>query len=363
MKGDGQSRVAYELACYGLSRGDDVTLLADHVSVELIDRGAQWTPIRPLCKRPQLIKGWHFAKLVDRHMKQHSNRYDVTHGFGYVMTHPHTISNAQFVHASWAASPVHAAKVQRNLYGVYQWLYSRLNTIWEKKAYASARMVVASSRRVRGQLLGIGVPGERIRVIHNGVDLKEFAPGFVNRGNLGLPEDVQLALFVGDIRTPRKNLDTVLKALLELPELHLAVVGDILRSPFPAMAARNGLGQRVHFLGFRNDVASIMKGCDLFVFPSRYEACSLVILEALASGLPVVTAETAGGAEILEKGTGVVLQNPDDLEELVRALRMAFENIERLKCMGKAARSLAEMYDWQTMASAHFEAYALAASL
>ena len=177
----------------------------------------------------------------------------------------------------------------------YQLLYSRCNTRWERQSYAAARKIVAPSQKIVDELVSIGVPREKVELIYNGVDLQEFQPGKVSRASLALPEGVPLALFVGDIRTPQKIWTQSSKALAQLPAVHLAVVGETKRSPFPRMARELGIADRVHFAGYRKDVPNFMQACDLFVFPSRYEAGTLVLIEALASGLPVVTARTAGG--------------------------------------------------------------------
>ena len=130
---------------------------------------------------------------------------------------------------------------RRDFYGFYQWLFTAFNARWEKQAFQKAQVVVAVSEKVAHELVKIGVPRSRIRVIINGVDLDEFTPGESNRQKLGLPENVTLALFAGDIRTPRKNLDTVLHALVKVPDLHLVVVGHTQNSPFPQLAASLGL--------------------------------------------------------------------------------------------------------------------------
>ena len=67
------------------------------------------------------------------------------------------------------------------------------------------------------------------------------------------------------------------------------------------------------FLGFRQDVDRLYRAADIFAFPSRSESFSLVLLEAIASGLPVVTASTAGAAEILTQDCGMVFDDPDDV--------------------------------------------------
>ena len=93
-----------------------------------------------------------------------------------------------------------------------------------------------------------------------------------------------------------------------------------------------------------------MKAADFFVFPSRYEACTLVLLEAMASGLPVITAVTAGGAELVTSESGIVLSDPNDVQGLAQGMaRLAIDD-ERRQLMGQAARAVAEQHSWKSMA-------------
>jgi glycosyltransferase involved in cell wall biosynthesis len=233
-----------------------------------------------------------------------------------------------------------------------------LNARWENRAFRQAKVVVAVSHRVKQELLDIGVPPESIRVILCGVDLQEFSPGSGDRSKWGLPEQVPLALFVGDIRLNRKNLDTVLHALVQVPELHLAVVGTIEGSPYPQLAAQLGLSKRVHFLGSpQNVISELMRTVDLFVFPSRYEPYGLVVIEAMASGLPVITATTTGASEIVTPESGVVLSDTEDTETLAQALSRFQSDHELRKRMGKAARSIAEQYSWASMARSYVDLF------
>lgn len=355
IRGDGQSRVSYEIARHALKQGVPVTLLADAAAPELQSAGANWIPVQPQMRRPHLFKVRQFAALADKAIDRLKG--DTIQAFGYVLTRPHHVNNSQFVHGAWGRSPVHTARIRHDLYGAYQRLYTSLNTRWEQQAYRQARVVVPSSRRIEQQLCEINVTPSKMKVILNGVDLQEFYPGRADRTALGLPLNIPLALFAGDIRTPRKNLDTVLKAVAGVPGVHLAVVGAVSRSPYPAMAARLGLTDRVHFLDFRRDIPDIMRASDLFVFPSRYEACSLVILEALASGLPVITAETAGGAEIVTPDCGIVLTDPNDRAALVNGLQRIVHNSELRSAMGQAARQVAEKHSWTEMADAYLRVY------
>jgi glycosyltransferase involved in cell wall biosynthesis len=226
----------------------------------------------------------------------------------------------------------------------------------EPRAYARSATVVAVSEQVRRELLGIGVREQSLRVIPNGVDLDEFRPGLASRSALGLPEG-PLLLFVGEIRTPRKNLETLLRALALIPAVQLAVVGDPAGSPCPQLAAELGVATRVRFLGYRRDVAELMRAVDAFAFPSRYEACSLVLLEAAASGLPILVGRHTGGAELLTPECAALLADPEDVEATAQALREMVSDRARLQAMGAAARRAAERHSWRTMAQEYLALY------
>ena len=357
-KGDGQGRVNYEVVKEAIRCGHHLTLLASEIAPELQDHKlVNWISI-PVQKFPtELMRNIIFAIKSAAWVKKYRSEIDLVKVNGAITMTSADVNAVHFVHSSWLRSPVHISRTRRDIYGLYQWLYTALNAYWEKQAFQTAKVIVAVSEKVAQELVNIGVPRSRIQVIVNGVDLQEFAPGVANRQKLGLPPDVNLALFAGDIRTSRKNLDTVLSALVKVPDLHLAVVGDTEGSPFPHLAASLGLNQRVHFLGYRRDIADIMRAVDLFVFPSRYEACTLVLLEALASGLPVITATATGGAELVTPECGVVLPNSDDINALATALLSLVSDRTLMQQMGQAARSVAEQHSWKIMAQTYVQLF------
>jgi glycosyltransferase involved in cell wall biosynthesis len=215
------------------------------------------------------------------------------------------------------------------------------------------------SQKVATEIAAIGLtPRNRLDVIYNGVDTQGFAAAQGDRTRFKLPEDKFLLLFVGDLRTPRKNLGTVLKALKHLPEhVHMAVAGYLPGSPYPEEAKALGIADRVHFLGLVKEMPVLMHSVDAYVFPSRYEAMSLSLLEAMAAGLPVVTAHTAGGAEIITPECGIVLDDPDDPQALAQAVgRLASNDAQRL-AMGRAANELATGFGWARMAQQYIALY------
>ena len=100
-----------------------------------------------------------------------------------------------------------------------------------------------------------------------------------------------------------------------------------------------------------------MHSVDAFVFPSRYEAMSLSLLEAMAAGLPVVTARTAGGAEIITPECGIVLDDPDDPKALPSAVARLADNDDARRAMGVAANQLATGFGWARMAAQYIALY------
>ena len=349
--GDGQGRVNYEVAWEAIRRGHHVTLLASSVDLALQQHSqVDWISI-PVKGYPlQLVREIAFSTQSAWWLNKHHKEFDRLKLNGAITSARGDVNAVHFVHSAWLRSLVNRSEQHPSLRSIYNWFYTTLNADWEKKAFTQAKAIVAVSKQVERELVEIGVPPERIRVILNGVDLQEFSPGEAKRQTWGLPEGVTLALFAGNAQTPRKNLDTVLRALAQVPDLQLVVAGTTTGMTYPQLVASLDLSNRVHFLEYRTDVPDLMKAVNFFVFPSRYEACSLVLLEAMASGLPVITAKTAGGAEIITPECGIVLPEPDDIQALARALSLLASDRNLRSQMGQSARAIAQQHSWANMA-------------
>ncbi|MBD2342600.1 glycosyltransferase family 4 protein [Anabaena subtropica] len=366
IKGDGQGRVNYEIAQEAIRRGHHVTLLASQVAPELQQsEQVNWVPISVKQWPTELLRNLIFAFTSADWLHKNRTQFDLIKINGAITRASGDVNAVHFVHSSWlkftsSKAQTNSAKTtqsRRFLYNFYQWLYTVLNASWEKEAFRRARVVVAVSSRVAEDLQAIGVAPEKIRVIVNGVDLQEFSPGNIPRSQWGLPEGVPLALFAGDIRISRKNLDTVLKALVQVPDLHLAVAGITEGSPYLQLAEDLGLSTRVHFLGLRRDVPELMKAVDFLVFPSRYEPFGLVVIEAMASGLPVITASATGAADLLTPESGIVVADSDDVEALAKAMFLLGSDRHLRQNMGQAARTIAEQHSWTNMAQHYVDLF------
>lgn len=378
IQGDGQGRVNHAIVSHALEQGAQVTLVADAVDPGLVDAGARWIPVQVPLDRVNLWKTWAFARRANQVVQSLGDDAGIVIGCGFTLGIPHDVNVAHFVHNAWMKSPVHTAKVESGPYAWYQKAYSWFNARWELRAFRNARHVVAVSELVQGELTAamndstvgsrVGVPDPPISVIPNGVDPAEFRPANDDAERALLRQDITgdasipLAFFAGDLRTPRKNLDTVLHALVDVPDVHFAVAGTLDGSPYPALADELGLSRRVHFLGYRSDMPSLMRAADVFVAPSRYEPFSLVVLEAMASGCPVVTAASVGAHPLVEAADpgsvgsaraadpgGIVIADPDDATALAHALRHALTPDVNAR-MRRAARATAERHSWTSVA-------------
>jgi glycosyltransferase involved in cell wall biosynthesis len=358
---DGQGRVNHEIARAALNEGFAVTLIASEVAPDLAAHPAvTWVRIQPSRWWPtNLLRQQVFALKSALWLRRHRSDFDVLHVNGFITWASADVNTAHFVHGGWARSKYYPFGLTRGVWSAYQYVYTRANAVLERWAYRRTRVIAAVSKKVADEIRASGGhPTERLDVIYNGVDTQGFASAHGDRAKFELPERAFLLLFVGDLRTPRKNLGTVLEALKHLPEnVHLAVAGYLPGSPYPEKARALGIASRVHFLGLVREMPTLMRSVDAYVFPSRYEAMSLSLLEALAAGLPVVTARTAGGAEIITPDCGIVLEDPDDVRALAVAIaQLDGDDIAR-RAMGHAAAALAGEFGWSRMAAQYIALY------
>jgi len=358
IKRDGQGRVNYEVVRRWLSLGGSVTAVTCDVAPELLrERRFHWVRAGINWLPTSLLRSQAFSVQATRWLERHRSRFDIIHANGSVTLARTDVNSCHFVHRAWGASAAHTSSSSRNAYGLYHRMLTELHARQERIAYARAGCVVAVSDHVRAQLVETGVEREKIRVIWNGIDVNEFSPGIADRLALGIAHNGFLAFFAGDMRTPRKNLDTVLQAIRTVPDIHLVVAGDLKKNPYPAKVQELGMAERVTFLGFRPDIAKIMRAVDAFVYPARYEPLGLVVLEALASGLPVITASTTGASALVDESCGIVLRNPEDAAGLGTALERLASDPALRRRMGEAARERALTHTWQRMAEEYTKLY------
>ncbi len=203
---------------------------------------------------------------------------------------------------------------------------------------------------------------ERVATVQNGVDIDAFAPGSrveeanALRRELGLGSDRLVAIFVGS-EWERKGLEPVIGALALAPDWDLLVVGKGDRERYQAVALDAGVANAVHWLGVSRDVAVPYQLANAFVFPSSYEAFPLVLLEAAASGLPILATPVNGVREFLQDGANGFLISREPRVIAERLQRLASDPQLRAN-LGSAARAAALDYSWDKMVERHDELYA-----
>lgn len=220
-----------------------------------------------------------------------------------------------------------------------RWLY--------RASLARTRAVVAVGAQVRERLVADGiVPARLATVVRNGVPMARFddARGRRDaaRARLGLAPEALVVGCVGRLVALKNHalLVAQLPALVtRFPALRLVLLGDgPLHDALAAQAAALGLGDRVLLAGARPDVADLLPAFDVFALPSRTEGLSIALIEACASGLPVVASAVGGNVEIVEDGRSGLLVPADDGPALAAALARLLEDGRLRERLGAAAR-------------------------
>ena len=159
----------------------------------------------------------------------------------------------------------------------------------------------------------------KIRVIHNGVPIEQFEGACTAFPRNGRTHPVVLA--VARLHA-QKGLQYLLEAATRLPEVRFFVAGDgEERSTLEREASALGVGNRLEFLGERDDVPALLKAADVFVLPSLYEGLPVSVLEAMAAGTPVVATAIGGTSEAVVDGESGILVPPRDPDALANAIR------------------------------------------
>ena len=230
---------------------------------------------------------------------------------------------------------------------------------------------IALSQDLASYLLHkIGVPPSRIAQIYNGVDSERFHPAGEHR------DSVPHAGFAGpghfvigtvgrmhDVKDPLTLARAFVRLMQVMPgaeqRLRLVMVGEgPLRERVRMLLAEAGVDQYAWLPGERNDVARIMRSFDLFVLPSLAEGISNTILEAMATGLPVLATAVGGNPELIQAGVTGTLVPRDDPESMARAMRAYAESAELCRRHGmEARRTIERRFGMDAMVNAYMAVY------
>ncbi len=240
----------------------------------------------------------------------------------------------------------------------YHWLILLLEGMILKRH--RFKKIIAISELVRKNIVdNYGVSSDDIEVIYNGVDINKFHPDnreryrHETRQKYGLADDDFVVLFVGS-GFERKGVKYLIEAVESVSgPVSLMIVGKgpekrFKKAPHPVPLPGGERVKRIIFCGPQKEIHEYYAAADIFVFPTMYEPFGNVHLEALASGLPVVTTKQSGAAEIIKDGVqGFVVREPGDVGAIAEKIRFFINNRDQLELMSKNARQLAEEFTFE----------------
>jgi glycosyltransferase involved in cell wall biosynthesis len=236
----------------------------------------------------------------------------------------------------------HVGRVSYGVYWTLEWLAAKMTD----------RMIsVGEDLRRRQLAAGIGTPGQ-YQVIRSGMELEWFADAAEStperrraiRESLGVPVDVPLIGKVARLEHPKGHeffFDMAERVSKLHPTAHFVALGagDLL-DQFQADVDRRGLAERVHFAGFRPDIADVLAALDVVVLTSLMEGLPRALVQAAATGVPIVTFEVEGAAEIVREGVNGYIVPSKDVSLLTERVSSLLDDPVKAEEMGRAGRSL-----------------------
>jgi UDP-glucose:(heptosyl)LPS alpha-1,3-glucosyltransferase len=317
----GAERYTIDLAAALAARGHEVEVIATTIRQLPPDvRGVQLMSRRPT--RTWTYRA--FVRMLDSHLVRHP--YDVVHAMLPVrrcdVYHPH---------AGLAAAAVAEAPFIERLFNPRRGAMARI----ERRLMQQQRPpIVLSLSNYVGQAIKQHYPDARVETLFNAVDLDRFQPR-----PLPAPGDTVQALIVAQ-DFHRKGVGEAIAALAKADGIDLTVVGGGDARPYIATAEKAGVAHRIRFAGRVADPRPHFANADFFVLPTKHDPCSLVVLESLAMGVPVITTRLNGAAEIMREAVhGYILDDPLDVDALAAAMRKMLDGDRRAQ-MSQACLAL-----------------------
>lgn len=330
-----------------------------------------FTDFRQRIRRPD-VEVFALGKQPGLDLSVHRRFWSLLRKLRPSIVHTRNLGTLEF---QWVAA---AAGVHARIHGEHGWdtvdLHGKNPRYIRLRRFTRAVVshYIALSRDIQRWLIDtVRARPEHITQIYNGVDTDRFHPaadgareGVLPAGFAG-PRDVVFGT-VGRLE-PVKNTLHLIEAFIALadrapalkPRLRLAVVGDgSLRGPILERLAASGLQSQVWLPGARDDIPQVLRALDVFVLPSLNEGISNTILEAMASGLPVVATRVGGNPELVEADKSGFLPAGNDVGELAEALLRYAESTELRVLHGRRGRARVEShFSLAAMASAYLRTY------
>jgi UDP-glucose:(heptosyl)LPS alpha-1,3-glucosyltransferase len=336
-----------------ISQQHEVTLYTQDWSVEPAGLTLVAVPARGVSGARRYLS---FSTTVSQLLSEAD--YDVIHSMARIVKqnvfHPHGGVTLASMERSLAASPT---PLQRGLRKAARWLNTKSDIILELEniIYTETpppRLIAVSSMVAEDMKRYYHVDESRIDVVYNGVDSKRFSPD--NRSEIRAPLREELGIGDGEIvlllvahNQRLKGAEVFLRTIYDLVKRGRDNVrGVIVGSKsgdgvYSHLAAKMGLAERVHFCEASADIERFYASADVYLHPTFYDPMSLVVLEALASGLPSITTRFNGCSEIITDGVeGFSVADTRDVNSFAESVDALLDDSRRAD-MGAAARELA----------------------
>ena len=268
-------------------------------------------------------------------------------------------------HSCHKASLIKIDDMKKNVsrYHYFRSLVSPFNMVSaaiEKIQYRKAnfKKIIAVSSPLKQELIDFyRIKEDNIVVIPNGVDLETFSPHTEQRlkirRKLGFKEDDIIILFVSH-RFANKGLDILIKAISSAgnKKIKLLIVSGDDAAQYLKLADGLGILNRIKLYGMTTHPETAYRASDIFVLPSYYEAFGLVTLEAMASGLPIVTTNVGCAPDLIsDTHDGFVVPTPPDADKISEIIDALCRNDSVRKKIGANARNKAMQYSWDKIAA------------
>lgn len=363
--GGAETHVARLAEAYA-RRGHDVVVhtsdLHTEYPFERRELPAEVNGVRVVRHRARRVLGaWTMMPDLPRALREDAKRADVlhAHSYGYHQTvaaaSAKRATGVPFVftphfHPPWS---MEGGAWRRSLRRAYDPL------LGQRVVDAADRVVGVSRGEIDEMGKHLRLDASKVRVIPNGFDAARFQrvpDGEGVRHRLGLAPATPLVVFAGRLAS-NKGLQHLVPAFarLKAPDAHLVLAGQDQgwRARLEAEARRLGIAARVHFTGHLDDASyrEILAAADVFVLPSEWEAFGIVLLEAMACGVPCVATTNGGAPDVVDAGKTGLLVRYADVEALAGALQTLLSDPERARRMGQAGRERAlSMFSWDNVA-------------
>lgn len=335
-----------------VATGIDTTIIA--TECEIAGASVTWLPVHAV-KRPAVLNHASFARAAEK--LEHAGNFDLVVSVDSAATSADVVI-AHFCLGAFSSRFAGLRGGANPLRRLYQRAAEGSLSRHERRLYESKRLrgVIAVSEGLKRELIEqYGLAPSIIRVIPNGVDRSVFHPAASReakealRRELGLPEKTFIAVFMGG-DWDRKGLADVIKAVAQLPDARLVIVGRGNVAAFEQVAADAKVSDRVQFVGLQANPERYLAAGDAFVCPSRYETFSMSGLEAAACGLPMIVVRTNGLEDFVEHGVNGYFVEPN-AESVREHLARVIADPELRCSMSRAAVKTAERFDWNAIAS------------